>query len=248
MPSTLRVRTIGAGRAGRALATALDGAGWRHVGFLGRGDRVGDALAGVDLLVVATPDAVVGEVARAVGPRDDAVIAHVAGSLGLVALAPHRKVAAFHPLVSLPSPELGAARLAAGAWFAVAGDPVAARVVADLGGRSFEVSDQDRAAYHAAAAVASNHLVALLGQVERIANGIGVPPRAYLDLARSTLDNVDRLGAGDALTGPTARGDWATVARHLAALDGSEHDAYRAMAAAARRLVASDGLPPDLLD
>ena len=49
-----------------------------------------------------------------------------------------------------------------------------------------------------------------------------------------------------ALTGPVARGDWDTVARHLAALDPSEHDAYRALAAAARRLVDEGGLPPDL--
>jgi predicted short-subunit dehydrogenase-like oxidoreductase (DUF2520 family) len=54
------------------------------------------------------------------------------------------------------------------------------------------------------------------------------------------------LGAAAALTGPAARGDWATLRRHLAALDPGEHDAYRALAAAARRLVAADQLPSDL--
>ena len=85
--------------------------------------------------------------------------------------------------------------------------------------------------------IASNHLVALLGQVERVAAAAGVPLEAYLDLVRATLDNVAELGPAAALTGPVARGDWATVDRHLAALDPSEHEAYGAMVALARRLV-----------
>ncbi|QXC59270.1 DUF2520 domain-containing protein [Aquihabitans sp. G128] len=241
-----RLRVIGPGRAGRSLAAALQRAGWELVGLLGRDDDVAGALDGTDLLVVATPDATVAEVASRVQPNERAVVAHLAGSLGLDVLAPHRRVAALHPLVSLPDAEVGARRLAAGAWFAVAGDPLAVRAVADLDGRWFEVADADRAAYHAAAAVASNHLVALMGQVARIAGGIGVPAEAYLDLARATLENVAALGPEAALTGPVARGDWPTVARHLAALDASEHDAYRALAAAARRLVDGHGLPPGL--
>ena len=55
-------------------------------------------------------------------------------------------------------------------------------------------TDADRARYHAAACVASNHLVALLGQVERLAADAGVPLEAFLPLVRATLDNVDELG------------------------------------------------------
>jgi predicted short-subunit dehydrogenase-like oxidoreductase (DUF2520 family) len=119
----------------------------------------------------------------------------------------------------------------------VAGDPIPGRVVDDLGGRLVAVADADRVAYHAAACIASNHLVALLGQVERVAATAGVPLEAYLDLVRQTVDNVAALGPVDALTGPVRRGDEATVARHLAALDPSERPAYEALAAAARRLV-----------
>ncbi|MGB3053847.1 MAG: DUF2520 domain-containing protein [Acidimicrobiales bacterium] len=240
-----RLRVIGPGRAGGAFAMALARAGWAVAEPLRRGDDVARAAHGVDLVLVATPDAVVGDVAARIEPVPTAVVAHCAGSLGLDVLTQPR-VAAIHPLVALPSAVLGAERLAAGAWFAVAGDPLAQRVVADLCGRWFTVADADRAAYHAAAVVASNHLVALMGQVERIASGIGVPLEAYLDLVRATIDNVQTLGAADALTGPVARGDWATVGRHLAELDPSEHEAYRALAAAARRLVDGDGLPPGL--
>ena len=46
-----------------------------------------------------------------------------------------------------------------------------------------------------------------------------MPLEAYLDLVRATVDNVAELGPAAALTGPAARGDWATIERHLAALD-----------------------------
>ncbi len=166
--------------------------------------------------MIATPDGAIAEVASQVEPDPHAVVAHLAGSLGLEVLAGHPRPAAVHPLVSLPDPELGAARLVGG-WFAVAGDPLSQRVASDLGGRWFEVTDGDRATYHAAAVVASNHLVALMGEVERIAGTIGVPVDAYLALAAASLANVAQLGPAAALTGPVARGDWDTVRRHLAA-------------------------------
>ena len=232
----MRLRVIGAGRAGGSLATALAAAGWEVAGSLGRHDDPTDAATDVDLLVIATPDGAIAEVARSVAPRDDTVVMHLAGSLGLDVLAPHRRRAALHPLVALPDPAVGAERLR-GAWFAIAGDPIVEQVVADLAGRSFVVEDEDRARYHAAACIASNHLVALLAQVERIGSDIGVPFDAYLDLVRATVANVAQLGPRDAITGPAARGDWDTVARHRAALDPRELAVYDAMVDAIRRLV-----------
>jgi predicted short-subunit dehydrogenase-like oxidoreductase (DUF2520 family) len=236
------LRVVGPGRAGSAVAAALAAVGWEVLDPVRRGDDPRPAARGVDLLVLAVPDAAIAEVAAAVEPSDDAVVAHLAGSLGLEVLAPHRRRAAVHPLVSLPDADVGARRLAGGGWFAVAGEPddalaLVEELVRDLGGRSFEVADADRAAYHAAAAIASNHLVALLGQVERVAATAGVPLTAYLDLVRATIDNVAELGPAAALTGPVARGDWATVERHRAALPPDELVAYDAMVEAARRLV-----------
>ena len=204
--------------------------------MLGRGDDVADAARGVDLLVIATPDAAIEPVAAAVR-ADTAAVAHLSGSLGLDVLEPHARRAAIHPLVSLPNAEVGSARLAGGSWFAIAGDPIAAQVVEALGGKAFEVADEDRVLYHAAACIASNHLVALLGQVERVAERAGVPLEAYLDLVRQTVANVAELGPAAALTGPVARGDATTVARHIDALPEAERSAYEAMAEAARRLL-----------
>ena len=229
------VRIVGPGRAGTSLALALTNAGWDVAPMLGRADDPTDAAADVDLLVLATPDDEIRTVARAVRPDDTTVVAHLSGASGLDVLAPHERRAAVHPLVALPTPEVGAKRLVGG-WFAVAGDPMSDEVVAALGGRSFTVDDADRATYHAAAVIASNHLVALMGQVERLADEVGVPFEAYLDLATATLANVAVLGPGAALTGPAARGDESTIRRHLRALRADERRAYRGMVDAARRL------------
>lgn len=228
-------RIIGPGRAGGALATALSGAGWQVDGPLARDHDPATVTTGARVVVLAVPDGAVAPLAASLAPGE-AVVVHVAGSLGLDVLAPHPQVASVHPLVSLPAPAIGARRLA-GAWFAVAGDPVAAEIVAALGGRAVEVADEDRTTYHAAAAVAANHLVALLGQVERLARQVGVPLEAYLDLARGALDNVAEVGPAAALTGPVARGDHATVARHLAAIPPDERATYAMLAEAAQRLV-----------
>lgn len=231
-----RVRIIGPGRAGSSLAAALGRCGWFVGPLLGRHDDVSSAAEGVDLLVIATPDRVVAEVSASVGTDTDTVVAHLSGALGLEALAPHARRAACHPLVSLADAERGADQLCGGSWFAVAGDPLVEEVVEALGGRSFTVDDADRATYHATAVLASNHLVALLGQVERVAGPLGIPLDAFLDLAEGSLANVRALGPVDALTGPAARGDEATIDRHLTALPADERAAYEVLDDLARRL------------
>ena len=84
--------------------------------------------------------------------------------------------------------------------------------------------------------IASNHLVALLGQVDRIVTPLGLPLEPFCDLAYGSLENVRRLGIEAALTGPAARGDEETIEAHLAVLESSERDAYLALADACRRL------------
>jgi predicted short-subunit dehydrogenase-like oxidoreductase (DUF2520 family) len=234
-PVSLRtsVRIAGRGRAGGSLAGALRSVGW-DVELVAHDDASAD---GVDLLVLAVPDGAISSVAAAIDPVETTVVAHLAGSVGLDALAPHERRAALHPLVALPNADLGADRLR-GAWFATAGDPLVQRVVAALGGRQFAVDDVHRAPYHAAAVIASNHLVALLAQAQRVGTAAGVPFDAYLDLVRATVENVAALGPKGALTGPAARGDTVTIQRHLDALPEDERPMYALLADACRRLAA----------
>ena len=197
------------------------------------------AAEGVDAVLIATPDSVIADVAAAIAPGG-AVVLHCSGATGLEPLAMHARRGSIHPLMALPSPETGADRLRSGGWFAVAGDDFAESLVSVLGGRSFPVADESRALYHAAAAVSANHLVALLGQVERLAAAAGVPVDAYFDLARGSFDDVVAQGAVASLTGPAARGDEETLAAHRTALPADELALYDALAAAAQQLAQGD--------
>jgi pantoate--beta-alanine ligase len=232
------VRLIGPGRAGRSLAAALADAGCDVRDVLARGDDVALAARGVDVLVIATADAAIAEVAARVVPVPGTVVVHLSGALGLDALAPHPRRASLHPLVPLPSPEVGRVRLRSGITFAVAGDPLAADLARLLGGSVVVVDDEQRAAYHAAACIAANHLVALMGQVERVAVSAGLNLAAFVGLARAALTDVAELGPASALTGPAARGDATTIERHRRALPADELPGYDAGVALARRLVA----------
>lgn len=265
MSHTVEFGLVGPGRAGTAVAEALVRAGWRAATVAGRSPQsrsvvqvaarlgaraveVGEAGRGVRVVVIATPDGSVSATASALGPalNPQALVVHLAGALGLevyddlVARRPDVRVAAVHPLQTLPGEPGDAARLA-GAWFAVEGDPHARLIVEAVGGRAFAVTD--RALYHAAACVASNHLVALLGQVERLATAASVPVEAFGPLVDTTLANALRMGAAGALTGPVARGDATTVARHLDALPAGERPTYLALAREAARLAGRTGDP-----
>jgi len=255
---------VGPGRAGTTVAVALAARGWTPVAVAGRSvdapstlavaERLGaravdvaDAGRGADLVIVATPDAAITDTALALaaGLRAGALVVHLSGACPLDELdklqaeRPDVEIGALHPLQSLPSVELGLERLP-GSWCAVDGPPAVERLALSLGMRPFRVGPGERAQYHAAATIASNHLVALLGQAVRVAGAVGVPPDALLPLVRASVDNVEALGAGDALTGPVARGDTDTVVRHLDALPAHEQAAYRALAREALRLTGRD--------
>jgi predicted short-subunit dehydrogenase-like oxidoreductase (DUF2520 family) len=218
--SPLRVGIVGPGRVGTALARALRGAGVDVDGPLGRGERPERC----DAIVLCVPDAEIpaaAEVVTAAAP----LVGHTSGATPLSALA-HTGVPAFglHPLQSFAHPDVGFE----GAGAAVAGTTPEALAFATalaerLGMTPFEIDDDGRAAYHAAASVASNFLVTLESAAETIAAGAGLSPadaRALLmPLVRQTVENVAELGPDQALTGPVARGDEATVEAQRAAVE-----------------------------
>jgi predicted short-subunit dehydrogenase-like oxidoreductase (DUF2520 family) len=210
------VGVIGPGRVGSALAGALVEAGIEVAGPLGRGEIP----HGCDALVLCVPDSEIGAAAAAMAGVAP-LVGHTSGATGLAALAPAGGAAfGLHPLQTFPERAEGP-RGFAGAGCAVAGttpDALAfsTALAAALGMLPFEIDDEGRAAYHAAASVASNFLVTLVAAAENIAAGAGLEPaqaRALLmPLLRRTVDNLAELGPERALTGPVARGDEPTVA------------------------------------
>jgi predicted short-subunit dehydrogenase-like oxidoreductase (DUF2520 family) len=263
-PSQRALALVGPGRAGTTIAAGLVARGWVCVGVAGRTTDAPSALRAAtrlgapavatadvgcraDLVIIGTPDGAIAATAVAVAPRvrRGATVLHLSGACGLAELEklrvdrPDVEIGSLHPLQSLPSVDTGLARLP-GSWCAIEGPASVERLALSLGMRPFRVEASERARYHAAATIASNHLVALLGQATRIAGAAGVPPEALLPLIRSTLDNVEMLGPAAALTGPVARGDADTVSRHVDALEPDERSAYRALAEQALRLTGRD--------
>ena len=229
------------------MARALESVGF-VVTTLSRGDDLRSAAVGVDAIIIATSDDAIAGVAAAIAPNPFVAVLHLSGSLGLEVLAPHVRRGALHPLIPMPTPEIGAARLQDNCTFAVAGDGFATMLATALGGRMVHVRDEDRARYHAAACVAANHVVALLGQVERIAADAGLELDAFLGLTRAAIDDVGELGPQAALTGPASRGDWTTLQRHLDAMAEEERPLYGAGIGLAMALAtgspSSDALVP----
>ena len=210
---------VGDGRAGGAIARAAR-AGGAHVEVL---DRAGRPEGDAGTVLLCVPDREVAgacERAREWTPR---FIGHVSGSLGLDALAargPGTEAFTLHPLQTIPAADTELA----GAPCAVSGTNTEALTVArglalTCGMRPFELPEAARAAYHAAASIASNFLVALEESAAGLLEAAGVADarEALSPLVLRTAANWSEHGAA-ALTGPIARGDEETVDRHLAAL------------------------------
>ena len=100
MTSSYSVRIVGPGRAGGAIASALADAGWNVVAPIRRGESLAHAAEGVDLLLIATPDGAIAEIANAITPVPTTVIAHLSGAVGLDVLAVHSLHAAIHPHIA----------------------------------------------------------------------------------------------------------------------------------------------------
>jgi predicted short-subunit dehydrogenase-like oxidoreductase (DUF2520 family) len=235
MQSTIAI--VGRGRMGPALAAALSAAGHPVTGPHGRGFEGADA----DVVLVCVPDGEIAAAARAVTPRDGLLVGHCSGATGLAVLAPHEAFG-LHPLMTVAH---GPASFA-GAGAAIGGTTqraaATARALAErLGMRPFAIADEDRAAYHAAAAIAANFLTTIEGAAERLAATAGVEREALVPLVRAAVENWAALGARDALTGPIVRGDEATVERQRAAIAERTPELvvlFDALVAATRELAA----------
>ena len=228
----MKILIVGAGRAGTSFSTALAASG--HDVQLVHHDEL-HLISAPDVILLTVPDDFIDVIALQIPHNENQIVAHVAGSRTLSVLGEHPRVASIHPLMALPSGDLGAARLY-GATYCVAGDEGIREIATALNGRIITLSDEQRTLYHATAVVAANHLVALMGHVKELAEAAGLSLEDFLPLAEQSLRDVKEVGPQDALTGPASRGDMATIDAHLAALPEAERSTYVALANAAFEL------------
>ena len=274
MEKTLAI--LGAGRVGRALGRRLREEDWkigvvvsrsepgarRAVRFIGAGRPHGTLTRHVfwsHVILIATPDdaiaAVACELARLVGEElRGKVVLHTSGALDSRALAPVKgcgaAVASMHPLQSFSGVDVPDLE---GKAFAVEGDVVAVRaarqIARALGGSPVHIARDKKILYHAAAVLASGHVLALVETATQLLISLGLKrnkaARALLPLTRQVLDNFERVGPRTAWTGPLSRGDYKIVEAHLRALGESQEEiaeAYESLNRLAARVLAEDPL------
>jgi predicted short-subunit dehydrogenase-like oxidoreductase (DUF2520 family) len=272
MPNSLAI--IGAGRVGRALGRRLCDLGWkigsvvtrseasarRAVRFIG----AGKACAGMTrqilasrVILIATPDDEIADVARElarIGEEElrGRVVLHTSGAMDSRVLsavqARGATVGSIHPLqsfsgIAVPSLE--------GKVFTIEGETHAVRVARQiartLGGSPVHIAGSKKILYHAAAAMAAGHVLAVEEAATQLLLSLGMrrseAVRALLPLTRQVLENFETLGPRAAWTGPLSRGDYKVVRAHLEALQESPEEvaqAYDALSHLAARVLAQD--------
>jgi len=231
-PAKPSIAIIGSGRLGTALGIALRKAGYRINFVVARraasarraAREIGEAtsafsskqltsslahgLAETDVILIATPDDVIAEVARELAsgvsamqtrrnqqPQRIRVAMHTSGALSAEVLAPLKRkglaTASFHPLVSISDSVTGSKWLSR-AFFSLEGDAaairIAKRLVRDLRGQSFTIKAANKPLYHAAALMASPNLTALFDLAMEMMKRCGLPPKQ----ARRVLLQIGR--------------------------------------------------------
>lgn len=230
----MNIAIVGSGRAAGAIAltafrrghtiTSIEGRNLDAVADLG---TLLDVSPGIpDLCILAVSDTAIPEVASSIADRARPVqTVHVSGAVPVDALAPVAatgvQTGSMHPLQTLPDARRGAARLE-GSWMAItAEDPLRGTLgglAVSMGCRPFDLSDDVKPLYHAAAAAAANYTLTTLDLAMELFEAAGVPFEAARPLLDAIIANAFDLGPAAALTGPVARGDVATVASQLAAI------------------------------
>lgn len=269
MSVRLAAGVIGVGRAGSALGAALARAGHpvvaahavsetsrqRAAALLPDADLVSveNVIARTDLVLLAVPDDALPALAQSLPFTPGQFVIHCSGRYGVGILDPARARGALplalHPAMTLTGTSLDVERLSGAPFGVTSAEPLrmaAEALVVEMGGEPVWIPEEARPLYHASLAHSANHLITLVASAIEMLDQAGVdqPARLLSPLLHASLDNALRMGY-PALTGPVVRGDFQTVAAHIAELayDPQLQAAYIALA----RLTADRALAEGLL-
>ncbi|GFG71006.1 Rossmann-like and DUF2520 domain-containing protein [Mycolicibacter senuensis] len=231
-------------------------------------DVAGDA----ELLLLAVPDTeladIVSGLATTGAVRAGTIVVHTSGAIGIGVLTPLTEQGclplAIHPAMTFTGADEDIDRLTDSCFGITAADEIGYAIgeslTLEIGAEPFRVDETARTLYHAALCHGGNHVVTViddalaalraalpgrLGATE-VADPDGVAERVLGPLVRAALANTLRDGRA-ALTGPVARGDSATLARHLEALSGVDPDLAEAYRSNALRTAHRAGAAEDVL-
>jgi len=246
----MKVLIIGSGRVGTAFGYLLKTKGFKILGVYNRRyetglravEKLGEgtvynkegllkAVPEADLILVTTPDGVIGETAGLLGgggPQNGACIMHMSGLLDSDVLKIpgwEGGIFSFHPLQAVAGFQEGI-KLLPDALYTVEGnekgESFARELARILDLKYLVIKKEYKPLYHAAAVVASNYLVTLVDAAFKLLEKAGMDEKevreGIIRLVGGTLRNLQNLPPAAALTGPVARGDIETIQKHRQAL------------------------------
>ncbi len=237
---------IGAGVTGTALASELYRCGYHISAVYSRSPsssmrlssrvqgcavyyRPQDVSDHASIVFITTPDDIIEDMASGLKWHEGQTIVHCSGVHSTEILESAHKYGAFtcclHPLQTFASIEEAIHNIS-GSTFALEGDEPAMaagrQMATAMKGTVITLKPGDKVLYHAAAVTLSNYLVTLMKTAAELWQSFGIPQdeavKALLPLLKGTVNNIERVGIPDCLTGPIARGDVRTVEKHINAL------------------------------
>ncbi|WP_047154230.1 Rossmann-like and DUF2520 domain-containing protein [Aneurinibacillus tyrosinisolvens] len=242
---------IGSGRLGTAFGLYLAENGQQVSGYYNRTPAKARQAAGLfpyhceafssmeqlavqsDWIGITTADdaipAVVSRLGEAGAVLEGKLIFHMSGALSSGVLHPLQlqgaRIASLHPLQSFADARSGAAALKH-TVFSVEGSQAAAEqlsaMLTNLRNEYFVITAEQKPLYHAAAAIASNGMTAVIDYALSLMGAAGIQEEqalsSLLPLIEGSLRNVKEKGTARGLTGPVVRGDAGTVQEHIKAM------------------------------
>jgi len=247
-----RIGFIGTGKVGTAFGVRLAEAGFPVVGAMDilpeESTRFANSIDGckvyataqeladaMDFVFVTTPDDVIGQVAKEVSWHKGQTVIHCSGANSTSVLSPARQagcdVGCMHPCNSFASIQQSLENLPGSTFTLEAEEPVLSKLqkfVESLNGRWMKLREEDKALYHASVCIACNFFYTLVEIASDLWKHFDISQddavHAMMPILKGTMNNIENVGFPACLTGPIARGDVGTIAKHLAALEERQPD------------------------
>ncbi len=198
-----------------------------------------DIVVNADILFITTNDNEISRVCeRLVNENlinEEKIIVHMSGAASSKILSRVKEkgcyIYSLHPLQAFADVNKAVNELKS-TIFSLEGDEekidVIENILKTIGNTYFKITSDQKAIYHATACVVSNYLVTLIDYGLSLFQSIGIEKasgyKALYPLIEGTIKNIYELGTEKALTGPIARGDTATIHKHMEALKRSSSD------------------------
>ncbi|SES86482.1 Rossmann-like and DUF2520 domain-containing protein [Anaerobranca gottschalkii] len=245
----MKIAFVGAGKVGRVFGWYLKSKGLNVLGYNSRrlesakqaaletDSRVlslEEVVASGEIIFITTSDKSIGEVCNQIAKdyrfKRGQTVVHMSGGLGSDILSSAKEQGAnifsLHPMQSFASIEKGKEEIK-NTFFTFEGDgeeKIIIQLLEKIGNPYTKINSSSKSLYHTAACISSNYLVTLTNIAKEILKKIGFDDKdalkVLLPLMKGTLENIEKLGIEQALTGPIVRGDYNTVQNHLQNLEG----------------------------